>query len=356
MKVCLDAGHYGKYNRSKVVRDYYESEMNWKLQGYLTEELTRYGVVVTWARDDQKKDLALTSRGKKAKGCDLFISLHSNACDAEYVDYPLVITMNDGKCDVLGNKLAANVQKLMATTQKGKIIHKTNSDKTEYYGVLRGAASVGVMGMIIEHSFHSNTKAATWLLNDDNLKLMAKSEADIIAEHFGLTKQQTNEKIEESAPSAPKAPESSKQPEIGDVVAFTGTKQYKSSTAIISVSCKPGAAKITAMAPGKKHPYHLVRTGSVGPYGWVDEADIAEFANGGKVESTEPWEPAKNEIVNFTGTVQYSSADGNTAKAAKAGQATITAIAKGKKHPYHLVRTGKTGPWGWVDANTFKKV
>ena len=39
MKICLDAGHYGKYNRSKVVPEYYESEMNWKLHNYLAEEL-----------------------------------------------------------------------------------------------------------------------------------------------------------------------------------------------------------------------------------------------------------------------------------------------------------------------------
>ena len=30
-KICLDAGHYAKYNRSPVVPEYYESVMNWKL-------------------------------------------------------------------------------------------------------------------------------------------------------------------------------------------------------------------------------------------------------------------------------------------------------------------------------------
>lgn len=31
IKICLDAGHYGKYNRSPAVKTYYESDMNWKL-------------------------------------------------------------------------------------------------------------------------------------------------------------------------------------------------------------------------------------------------------------------------------------------------------------------------------------
>lgn len=39
VKVCLDAGHYGKYNRSPAVLSYYESDMTWKLHNYLKKEL-----------------------------------------------------------------------------------------------------------------------------------------------------------------------------------------------------------------------------------------------------------------------------------------------------------------------------
>ena len=82
-KICLDAGHYGKYNRSKVVPEYYESEMNWKLHNYLAEELEQLGFAVIKTRENQEKDLGLTARGKKSAGCDLFLSIHSNAADAE---------------------------------------------------------------------------------------------------------------------------------------------------------------------------------------------------------------------------------------------------------------------------------
>ena len=43
IKICLDAGHYGKYNRSPVVPSYYESEMVWKLHNLLKTELESYG-------------------------------------------------------------------------------------------------------------------------------------------------------------------------------------------------------------------------------------------------------------------------------------------------------------------------
>lgn len=200
IKVCLDAGHYGQYNRSKVVPGYYESEMNWKLHNYLAAELESYGIQVIKTRADQKKDLGLTARGKKAKGCNLFLSIHSNACDTESVDYPLVVTMQDGKGDKLGLEIAKKIQELMGTRQAGKIAKKKGTFGGEWYGVLSGAAAVGVMGLIIEHSFHTNTKAATWLSSDANLRKMAEAEAKILAEHFGLVKVSTSKPaVSESA-------------------------------------------------------------------------------------------------------------------------------------------------------------
>ena len=37
--ICLDAGHYGKYNRSPAIPEYYESDMNWKLHLMLNQLL-----------------------------------------------------------------------------------------------------------------------------------------------------------------------------------------------------------------------------------------------------------------------------------------------------------------------------
>lgn len=193
IKICLDAGHYGKYNRSPVVKTYYESEMNWKLHNLLKKELESYGFEVTQTRTDQAKDLGLKARGQKAKGCDLFLSIHSNACDTESVDHPLVITMQDGKGDKLGKQLASCIKTIMGTKQNGKITKKKGTYGGEWYSVLAGAASVGVMGMIIEHSFHTNTAAAKWLSLDSNLAKLAKAEADIVASYYGVEAPVTGE-------------------------------------------------------------------------------------------------------------------------------------------------------------------
>lgn len=199
MKICLDAGHYGKYNRSPAVTSYYESEMTWKLHNYLKKHLEKtYGVEVVVTRSNQAKDLALETRGKMAAGCDLFISLHSNAVGSRVdnnTDYPLACCSVSGKADKIGLKLAQCVQKTMGTKQAGKITKKVLSGTTDYYGVLRGAAKVGVAGVLLEHSFHTNTKATNWLLVDSNLDKLAKAEADVIAEHYGLKKVATDTNV-----------------------------------------------------------------------------------------------------------------------------------------------------------------
>lgn len=187
-KICLDAGHYGKYNQSPAVKTYYESDMNWKLQNLLRKYLEQYGIEVTQTRSNQKTDLGLFSRGQKAKGCDLFLSIHSNAVGSgvnESVDYPVVYVPLNGSGSEIGKKLAECIEKTMGTKQDGRIATRKGNNG-DYYGVIRGAVSVGVPGLILEHSFHTNTKMTKWLLNDANLDKLAKAEADVIAAHYGI--------------------------------------------------------------------------------------------------------------------------------------------------------------------------
>ncbi len=61
--ICLDAGHYGKYNRSPAIPEYYESDMNWKLHLMLKSALEKYGIKVKTTRTNKEKDLSLNARG-----------------------------------------------------------------------------------------------------------------------------------------------------------------------------------------------------------------------------------------------------------------------------------------------------
>ena len=67
------------------------------------------------------------------------------------------------------------------------------------------------------------------------------------------------------------------------------------------------------------------------------------------------WEPKEGDIVRFKGGLQYSQANGTTSSERPAGLAKITKTAPGKLHPWHLVKTGAQGPYGWVDRNMFEE-
>ena len=66
--------------------------------------------------------------------------------------------------------------------------------------------------------------------------------------------------------------------QVGDIVQFNGGYHYVSSSASnpTGSKCKPGPAKITLIAKGAKHPYHLIHTdGQSRVYGWVDEGSFS---------------------------------------------------------------------------------
>lgn len=64
--------------------------------------------------------------------------------------------------------------------------------------------------------------------------------------------------------------------ELGDIVRFTGDKQYLSSSTAVSSKAKSSIVKITKVKESTKHPYHVRSVDESGKfvsgvYGWVDE-------------------------------------------------------------------------------------
>ncbi len=190
VKICLDAGHYGSnYNQSPVVKSYFESVMVWELHLKLKTKLEALGFEVITTRTSRETDLNVYHRGLASKGCDIFISLHSNACGTESVDYPVVYRAYDNRnnTDALALTIAKKIGELMGTRQAGRTAIRKSDKGSEYYGVLRGARDVGTpIYLLIEHSFHTNTAATRWLSVNANLDKLAAAEAELIAEYFGV--------------------------------------------------------------------------------------------------------------------------------------------------------------------------
>ena len=202
IKICIDAGHAAKDNRSIVYPSYYEADMTWELHLLLKKELESYGFEVITTRSNKNVDMPLEERGKKAQGCDLFISLHSNASDNRSVDGAIIIPFQDlswtdidDKSRAIGEKLGACIRDVMQLSNYKIYICIDEEDRDEngllddeYYSVLHGSRSVGTPGVILEHGFHTNIRCAKWLSDHNNLEKLARAEADVIAEFFGVKK------------------------------------------------------------------------------------------------------------------------------------------------------------------------
>ena len=119
---------------------------------------------------------------------------------------------------------------------------------------------------------------------------------------------------------------------VGDMVRFVGNRHYTNANATVGPTCKPGTAKVTAIAKGAKHPYHLVKQSGGGStvYGWVDAADIQ--AMGGNET------PPKMRVgaqVKYSGPL-YRDSNGNGQGKAVNGTYTVKYYYPGRKCGVHI--------------------
>ena len=98
----------------------------------------------------------------------------------------------------LGGLIANKVSEVMETKQKGSTAQRKGTgdwdrngiNDDEWYSVLFASRFVGTPGILMEHSFHTNYRSSVWLYNDDNLKNLAKEEAEVIYDYFNKIKPQ----------------------------------------------------------------------------------------------------------------------------------------------------------------------
>ena len=86
--------------------------------------------------------------------------------------------------------MAQAVATLMGTKQQPKALTKRNSTgNADYYGIIRHAQKLGIRSLLIEHSFHTDSRATHWLMDNENLQKLAEAEAAVIAKEYNLTKE-----------------------------------------------------------------------------------------------------------------------------------------------------------------------
>lgn len=158
----------------------------------------------------------------------------------------------------------------------------------------------------------------------------------------------TNTPTDPESPSTDPSGGSNDVFSVNEIVQFTGGPHYKSSNETgSSGSPAAGKAKVTAIAKGAKHPYHVIHTDNASTvYGWVDTANLKAISTGGSY--------SVGDVVQFAGGPHYKSSDAASSSGSPAaGPAKITAVAKDAKHPYHIIHTNSSSSvYGWVDTST----
>lgn len=181
--ITADPGH-GPGNQNKGPTDYYEHEGMWKLANYLKEELENNGVKVVLTRTENE-DPSLDERGSKAKGSDLFISLHSNASEfQEASGVEVFYSIQQPENEQYARRLAEVTSNVMGTNNRGaKTLESKDYPGQDLFGVIRSAVAAGCPHVyLVENGFHTNPKEEEWLKNDNNLKKLAEAQAKVIME------------------------------------------------------------------------------------------------------------------------------------------------------------------------------
>lgn len=272
--IVIDCGHNkaGTYDRGATCADgRAENDLNVIVTEKLTALLRAAGHSVIPIGNDGSTVVQRGAVGSN-NDCDLLLSIHHNAygggangttviksvfADAEC---PEVATLGkliiDGICDAIGTR----------PRNGGQPVTKWNSTKTaDYYGVIRGNKKHNTL--IIESLFCDNASdLARW--DPDKI---ASAISGAVFSVFGRPT------AESAAEDAQKQGQTASVFSVGDTVEFSGGSHFVSSDAPFPVGGirTAGKAKLTKIAAGQKHPYHLIGTTS-NVYGWVDASAVSK--------------------------------------------------------------------------------
>jgi N-acetylmuramoyl-L-alanine amidase len=242
IKFTIDPGHYKGYNAG-VIRPYYEGEGMYKLGLYLKKELEKYeGFSATLTRGSIESNPSVEQRGRMAanNGSEVCISLHSDAFNTQSAIGVTILRSikrpgSKSLVNKMGKAIATEMKKTTGITYfRGSIVRPyAPGMNLDWLGVLRESVKSPDVkhSFLIEHGFHSNKKECAYLMNDENLKSLAKVEAKVFAEYYGVELKaptSTNTKTNTKTPPN-KKPNTAKKPIVKYEVVANSIPGYKKS-------------------------------------------------------------------------------------------------------------------------------
>lgn len=175
MRILIDPGHGGK-DPGAVGHGYKEKDIVLEAALYIGSRLQSLGVQVQYTRTGDTNPGDPQARGKMAKGCDYFLSLHCNG-SSNPAAHGSEVWCNAGEsyaytesrfAEGIGKFFVWRGVKSKNLTTEEEISRPYDSKRrfmetyscTDWYGVLRGCESVGVSGDLLEMFFISSKEDA----------------------------------------------------------------------------------------------------------------------------------------------------------------------------------------------------
>ena len=182
MIVCIDPGH-GPGDPNGGPTGYREHVGMWALSNHLKNALGRCGITVILTRQ-QNQNVTLTNRGNMARGCNVFISQHSNAANGRARGTEVFFSLQRPNNRPWAARISAEIAKLFNHPDRGaKTRPATNNPRQDFYTVINRAVAVGCPNVfLVESGFHDNLQDEAFLKQDSNLKLIAEAQARVICE------------------------------------------------------------------------------------------------------------------------------------------------------------------------------
>ena len=195
MKIILDPGHGSgvNFNRGFININGFnycnEGDCNYYYATqFLKPALEKEGIEVILTRNNINENPDLKTRGKMGAGCDLLISLHSNASGGNATGTEIWDSTNPNESiPDLCSKLTKNIAQAIGTNDRG-VKYRKNASGSNWYGILRNGQAKH--NMIIEHAFHDNYNDCLKYVN--SLQKIANATAETIANYFNI-KDETKE-------------------------------------------------------------------------------------------------------------------------------------------------------------------
>lgn len=184
IKVMIDPGH-APGNANKGANGFYEHAGMWNLSIKLKALLEKQGIAVELTRS-QANDVSLTDRGNKAKGCDVFISQHSNAANKTARGVECFYSLRRGSDKTWANCFSKDLSIIMNNNDRGAKT-KIGENGGDYFTVIRAAGLTDCKHIfLVENGFHDNLVDEAFLLLAENIDKIAIAQAKIICEIVGL--------------------------------------------------------------------------------------------------------------------------------------------------------------------------